>query len=161
MESYKLTEINNCKIFIAPCPRGGGLLEDDIRELSDLNISLLISLLTFTESAQLELSAEADVCRSYSVDFINFPIMDKGICGFDNFVEFIELIYHKTQEMNSILIHCQHGVGRSGMIALGLMVKSGKDLEESIKLVSKNRGYTIPQSISQRKLLSAYYKSLL
>lgn len=156
METHKLSQINKSKIFIGPCPRGGEFLEDDIKELIDLEFSLIISLLTFTESAQLGLTAEADICKLYSVGFISFPIMDRGVSGFDQFVEFIELLYHKTQEVASILIHCQHGVGRSGMIALGLMIRDGKDLEESIKQVSKIRGYDVPQSISQRRLLSAY-----
>lgn len=86
--------------------------------------------------------------------------MDKGICGFDQFVEFIEMLYSRTQELNSILIHCQHGVGRSGMVALGLMLRYGKDLQKSIKGVSKTRGYDVPQSLSQQRLLGAYSKSL-
>jgi len=160
METHKLAQINKSKIFISPCPRGGEFLEKDIKELIDSEFSLIISLLTYTESDQLGLTAELDICKSYSVGFISFPIMDRGISGFDQFVEFIELLYHKTQELSSILIHCHHGVGRSGMIALGLMIRDGQDLEESIKQVSKIRGYDIPQSISQRRLLSAYYTFL-
>lgn len=160
MKVYKLTEINGCHISIGPCPKGNEDLEKDIQELSGYGISMIVSLITYTESVQLALSTEADVCKSHSIEFMNFPIMDKGICGFGQFVDFIELLYGRTQELNSILIHCQHGIGRSGMIALGLMLRDGKDLEESIMQVSAVRGYDVPQSLAQRRLLGAYHKFL-
>lgn len=161
MEIYKLTEINGCKISIGPCPKGGEHLEKDIQELSGLGISMIISLLTYTESVQLGLSTEADVCKSHSIEFINFPIMDKSICGFDQFVEFVEVLYNKTKRLNSLLFHCKFGVGRSGMAAIGLLLKHGLDLEKSIKQVSEIRGYDVPQSLSQRKLLSLYFQKLV
>jgi len=156
LETYKLTEINDCEISIGPCPKGGDHLERSMGELRDCGTTMIISLLTYPESLQLGLSSEADVSKTHSIEFINFPIMDKGICGFDQFVEFIEFVYRKTNEFESILIHCQHGVGRSGMVALGLMIRDGKELEESIMSVSKTRGYDVPQSLAQRKLLSAF-----
>lgn len=160
METFKLVEINGCKISIGPCPKGDEHLEIDVQELSGCGISMIVSLLTYTESVQLGLSIEADVCKSHSIEFVNFPIMDKGICGFNQFVDFIELLYGRTQKLNSIFIHCQHGIGRSGMVALGLMIRDGKDLEESIKQVSAIRGYDVPQSLAQRRLLGAYHKFL-
>jgi protein-tyrosine phosphatase len=69
-------------------------------------------------------------------------------------------MFFKTQHSKKIIIHCKHGIGRSGLIALGLMVKDGNDLIESIKTISKIRGYDIPQSRSQRKLISLYYKNI-
>src|SRR5690554_3432776 len=115
-------------------------------ELRDCGTTMIISLLTYPESLQLGLSSEADVSKTHSIEFINFPIMDKGICGFDQFVEFIEFVYRKTNEFQSILIHCQHGVGRSGLVALALMIRDGNALEECIMSVSTTGNYDVPHS---------------
>lgn len=162
MDLYKITEIGSCKINISSCPKKTHSDKLDLQYLKEKSARILIiSLLTYDEISNLKLENEELEAKELSIDFINFPISDMGIPGYEEFVSFIEKLFTKTMSYEKIIIHCKHGIGRSGLIALGLMVKNGNDLSESINAATKIRGYAIPQSVSQRKLLSLYSKNLI
>lgn len=155
MKPYWITEINNCTIGISPCP--GELLNLEL-ELNQVNLTecFLISLLTDEEEIMLGLTEEKSICETLGIEFLKFPIRDTSIPNFHHFVDIIDLLYLKTETTKKILIHCRAGIGRSSLIALGIMIKHGFPLKESIKHVSQLRGFDVPQSTSQRKLLSKY-----
>jgi protein-tyrosine phosphatase len=159
MQLFEVSKINNCKIYISSCPEVSKNGSIKLPKFNDLEI-VLISLLENREAKFLKLEDESEEAKKVYSEFIHFPIPDMGIPVYKVFVTFIDLMFFKTQHSKKIIIHCKHGIGRSGLIALGLMVKDGNDLIESIKTISKIRGYDIPQSRSQRKLISLYYKNI-
>lgn len=159
MELFKISEINACEIYISSCPK---VSEDGHIELPKFpeDTVVLISLLQSTEIGILGLENEAEAANKVVSEFISFPIADMGIPSYKDFVSFIALLFSKTENAKKIIIHCKHGIGRSGLIALGLLVKSGSNLTQAINDISKIRGYAIPQSRPQRKLISLYYKEV-
>jgi protein-tyrosine phosphatase len=159
MQLFEVSKINDCRIYISSCPEVSKNGSIQLPKFNDLEI-VLISLLENREAKFLKLENESEEAKKVYSEFIHFPIPDMGIPVYKDFVNFIDLMFFKTQHSKKIIIHCKHGIGRSGLIALGLMVNDGNDLIESIKTISKIRGYDIPQSRSQRKLISLYYKNI-
>ena len=157
LRPYWITEINAATIGISPCPAPSPNTENDI---TGQDLTMLVSLLSPNEEEQLGLEQEEVTCTAVGIAFNKLPIPDNSIPGVDNFTKFIDLLYSKTNEPGKILIHCRHGIGRSSLIAIGLMIKHGMPLKESIVMVRKIRGQNVPQHISQRKLLSWYYEKL-
>lgn len=50
----------------------------------------------------------------------------------------------------SVAVHCRQGLGRSGLIAAGLLTMSGIGAEKAIEVVSGARGEAIPETQAQR-----------
>jgi protein-tyrosine phosphatase len=159
MELFKISKINNCEIYISSCPEVSENGSIHFPIFNDFNI-VLISLLDNREAKFLKLENETEEAEKVYSEFICFPIIDMGIPGYQDFVTLIDLLLSKTNYSKKIIIHCKHGIGRSGLIALGLMIRDGRDLKQAVEKVSKIRGFDIPQSSSQRKLISLYYKNI-
>jgi protein-tyrosine phosphatase len=48
-----------------------------------------------------------------------------------------------------VVVHCRQGVGRSGLVAAGLLMTSGMSAEKAIETVSAARTVTIPETPAQ------------
>jgi protein-tyrosine phosphatase len=50
------------------------------------------------------------------------------------------------EDGRNVAIHCRQSVGRSGLIAAGLLVTSGTDVDKAVRLVSAARGQIVPET---------------
>ena len=76
-----LYSIETCPIgslFIMPKP-SGEWLEEDIGHYKMQGITDVVSLLRSDEVAELNLTDEERYCRKVSIDFVRFPIQDRGL----------------------------------------------------------------------------------
>ena len=60
------------------CPRGGDWLDDEVEALQTEGVDVLVSVLTNSELAELQLSAEPELARQAGLTYISFPIPDRG-----------------------------------------------------------------------------------
>ncbi len=98
-------------------PPGGDWLDDEIAHLKNNKVAILVSLLESSEIYKLELKDEADLCRAKQIEYINFPIRDRGIPKSDKETDqLIELLSGKLNRGLSVVIHCRMGIGRSSII---------------------------------------------
>lgn len=153
---YWVAKINECEVGISPCPAGGKALKGELKILVEKEELCLVSLLTEKEERRLGLRSEKALCEELGIRCIKFPIVDMYVPPYKMYVAFIEHLYSISEEANRILIHCHAGIGRSSLIALGLMTRHGMPLEQSIQHVSRIRRFHVPQSISQKRLLVKY-----
>ena len=82
--------------------------------------------------------------------------MDTSIPGFQVFIERINEIYLKLSQIDKLIIHCNHGMGCSGLFTAGILLRNGIKLQEVLKLIEVKRGFQCPTSKSQLKFLRAY-----
>ncbi len=158
---YWIKTINNSKIGISPRPEGFDLLRKDIDFISKEGVTMLVSALTEDEVRRFGLKEEKSICEDLGIEFHNFPIIDHSIPkSYKKFVAFIDLLYSKTMDDHKILIHCYAGIGRSGLLALAIMLKHGEPLRDSMALGFKARGIKVPETDSQRNLLAHYAQNL-
>src|SRR5437870_809053 len=66
------------RLAILPRPRGGEWLEDEVQSWQQSGLDVVLSLLTQEEIADLALTREAELCQVYGVQFLSFPIEDRG-----------------------------------------------------------------------------------
>ena len=133
---YWVAQIHECEVGISPCPAGGRALKEELKILGEKDKFCLVSLLTEKEEKRLGLTQEKALCEELGIRCIKFPIVDMYVPPYKMYVAFIEHLYKITEDKDSILIHCHAGIGRSSLIALGLMTRHGMPLEESIQHVS-------------------------
>jgi protein-tyrosine phosphatase len=53
-------------------------------------------------------------------------------------------------------VHCRQGVGRTGLIAAGLLVMKGFSPEAAVKSLSASRGISVPETPGQRRWIDRY-----
>jgi len=150
--------LNNCRFCISPMPDGFGGLEEDINRVKQKEgVNIIVSALTKADMNNFGLQDEALVCKKLGIDYYNLPIRDCTIPGVSKFYDFIEQdLFPLSYEENTILIHCRAGIGRSGLIALGLAIRHGYSYNYCLQHGRKIRGINVPQAESQYKLLKMY-----
>ncbi len=140
-----------------PRPRGGDWLEDEIQSWRRFGVDVVVSLLTFQEQTELNLADEESLCRANGMEFVSFPIIDRGV-PFSSEVfsgEVAELARQLASGKN-IAVHCRQGIGRAALIAIGVLTISGIGLADAIQRVSKARGYSVPETPEQRRWISEF-----
>jgi protein-tyrosine phosphatase len=135
---------------MATRPRGGDWLADEVNGWRQAGLHVVVSLLEKDEAAQLELAHEAAVAESKSVRFTSFPIPDRGVpASTRDALTLLSNIAATLDAGQNVAIHCRQGIGRSGLIAAGLLVLSGMGVEKAVAAVSAARGQTIPETPAQ------------
>ncbi len=140
------------QLAIAARPRGGEWLEDEARAWRRAGVDTVVSLLEQSEEAQLGLLDERRTAEGHEIDFISFPIPDRGTPrSIRDATALIARVATELEAGKNIAVHCRQGVGRSGLIAAGVLMASGLSAEEAMQTVSSARGVTVPETPEQRK----------
>lgn len=141
---------NNVRLGIMPRPRGGDWLSDEIIYLKRNKVDLLVSLLEKSEVQELELQHEASFCKENKLQFLSFPIPDRGIPASDAGVErLIHDIKLAINQGNSVVIHCRMGIGRSSIIAGAVLLKFDENVDHILQKISAARRLKVPDTIEQ------------
>ncbi len=139
------------RLAIAARPRGGEWLEVEAAEWRQAGIDVIVSLLEDDEVADLDLLDEATVVESAGIEFISFPTPDRGVpASRRQAVSLIANIAGELEGGRNVAVHCRQGIGRSGLIAAGVLMASGTTAEDAFRIVSSARGATVPETSEQR-----------
>lgn len=145
------------RLAIAPRPRGGDWLEDEVRSWRDSGVDEVVSLLTPDEVAELALDQEGKWCRAHGIQFHSFSIPDRGIPtsrdGLNDLVQGLERILNAGK---TVALHCRQGIGRSALVAAVLLVSSGKAPEMAWEAICQARGCPVPDTIEQRDWMKGF-----
>ncbi len=127
-------------------------MQDDVRQLRDEGIDILVSLLSFNESRELELDHEKAACSSVGISFVNFPIPDREVppsrLGFLTFAQFL---HKRASEGLRIGVHCRACIGRSSVLLATVMRLEGFTAKEAFSRISEARGLSVPDTAEQAK----------
>jgi protein-tyrosine phosphatase len=138
------------KLAVAARPRGGDWLEDEAAGWRRAGLDVVVSLLEKEEAAQLELAREGDAVESNGMNFVSFPIPDRGVpASTPAVVSLLKKIVEALEEGKHVAIHCRQSIGRSGLIAAGVLMSSGIAAGKAIEVVSAARGMAVPETPEQ------------
>lgn len=139
------------RLAIAARPRGGDWLEDEAGGWRLAGLNLVVSLLEEDEAAQLGLADEAQSAEAEGIRFISFPIPDRGVPdSVPAAASLIASLSDALEKGKNVAVHCRQGLGRSGLIAAGILANSGVTAERAIEIVSSARGQGVPETPEQR-----------
>jgi protein-tyrosine phosphatase len=140
------------RVAIIPRPRGGDWLEDEAQAWREGGLDVIVSLLTSDEATGLELVSEAELSRNAGLVFISFPITDRSIpASRAATLDLLRDLVRLLSRGKNVGIHCRQGIGRSAVIAAGLLVLSGLPPEHAIEKVSAARRCPVPETAEQRE----------
>lgn len=131
-------------------PRGHDWLEDDVRKLTFYEVDTVVSLLEPSEIKELGLSKEEALCQGHNIDFINYPIRDRGVPESQTTFNLLILdLYERLKNRKKVTVHCRMGIGRTSMVCAALLIKNGVPAEKVFDLLSESRTLQVPDTEEQ------------
>jgi protein-tyrosine phosphatase len=147
---YWVREIPDLKFALMPRPRGGEWLTEEISGWHAAGIRTVVSLLEWDEAIELGLSDEEALCNSAGLNFISFPISDRGVPGVRaDFTGLINTLAERLRAGDSVAVHCRAGIGRSGLVGACVLGLLGVAPDSAFAMLSRARGVAVPDTEAQ------------
>lgn len=147
---YWVSGIEPHRLGFGPRPRAGDWLSDEIAGWSRPGIRHVVSLLEDHEVHELGMAEEARLCAANGITFHAFPIPDRGV---PSSINEAGMLFRRVASLvvagEPTYIHCRAGIGRSGLVAAGVLAHLGVPLESAFAMLSSARGMQIPDTQSQ------------
>lgn len=117
-------------LAITPMPGRSGAYAADLADLAAWRPDLVLTLTPRDELARFAPDLQADLGR-HNIAWQAFPIIDYATpqSGWPPVSHHIHAVLAQS---GRVLLHCMGGCGRSGMIALRLMVETGEAAEAAL-----------------------------
>jgi protein-tyrosine phosphatase len=135
------------RLAIMARPRAGDWLEDEIAHWKSSGVERIVSLLERDEIDDLGLGSEAAQCAASGIEYLSFPIPDRGVPDVDAAMRFAAMIVSTGK---STAIHCRAGIGRSSLMAAAVLISGGAEAAIALSAIEKARGLPIPDTDAQR-----------
>jgi predicted protein tyrosine phosphatase len=144
----------NGRLAIAARPRAGDWLSDEISAWRVEAADTVVSLLEPEEVQELGLSEEADLCRKVGVEFVAFPVPDRGVpASLFKTIAIAQDLADQMQNGKSVIIHCRAGIGRSALLAACVLVRAGIQADKVFEMIAASRGLRVPDTDDQIRWL--------
>jgi uncharacterized protein (TIGR01244 family) len=123
-------------LALAPVPGVEGDLQADLQAIVRWGATLVISATETEEMQQLGAGELPRALREAGIDWAHFPIRDFDVPKEDMQAQWAEVALRAREQLQAgarVLVHCRGGCGRSGMLALRLMLDGGLKPTEALQ----------------------------
>ena len=159
---YKVGTMGDGFLAIMACPSIDPEAPASIANIARLGIRQVVSLLEPTEARNLGLEAERLEVKACEMGFMSFPIPDMGLPpSVEDFAQITQMLFRQVNAGINTLVHCRAGIGRSGLLAAGVLLHTGMNAEEAFAYVSRMRGIRIPETPEQHGWLVTHYAAIV
>ncbi|MGW4208152.1 protein-tyrosine phosphatase family protein [Lentzea sp. NPDC004789] len=138
-------------------PAGGALLEGKVRGLRQLGVDVLVSAQTDEERAECDLPHEAAVVTAAGMQFVSFPIEDRGVPEVADAVAVVEPLHEMYRRGAHVVFHWWAGIGRSSLLAALLLGMDGVAPAPAWRLIAAARGFEVPDMAEQKRWLEEWW----
>jgi ankyrin repeat protein/protein-tyrosine phosphatase len=157
--------LGNSKIGMTMCPgRNKGEwrrdLAADLTVLKSLHVDVLVSLVKDTELQSMGIAHLTTSVESYGMESIHFPIQDKWIpSNIGEVASLVEIIVLRVHQGKTIVVHCNGGKGRTGLVVVATLYALGIPIDDGIKLIRDVRPGMIqnPVQLMYLKVFKMYW----
>ena len=140
-----------------PRPRAGDWLEDELRSWLRDGVTFVVSLLEHDEVMELDLTREPELARQFGIEFMSFPIPDRGIpASTELFRSLVQVIAEKLSAGAGVGIHCRMGIGRSASVAVCALAALGVSTGSSWQAIARSRKMVVPDTPQQREWVNQW-----
>lgn len=158
---YKVELIGSGSLSVMAKPVSGEWIEDEFSGIAKWGINRIISLLEEQESIELGLETEKELSEKNGMEYLSYPIPDRGLpISVNDYLSFTKRLYHEAAGGLNTVIHCRAGIGRTGLVAAGVLLHCGFKPEEAFKLIAEKRGVSVPDTQEQIDWVVKSYESM-
>jgi protein tyrosine phosphatase len=147
------------RMAIMARPRADDWLDVEVAEWKACGLEVIVSLLEPEEVSDLGLQREAALCRASGIEFLSFPIFDRGVPDIPDATKIADSIAAGIADGRAIAIHCRAGIGRSSIVAACAMICSGIEAGDALSRIKAARGVNVPDTEEQRDWIFAFGKT--
>jgi protein-tyrosine phosphatase len=160
-ELYWIDVPNTGRLAIMPRPRAGDWLDGEIAGWRQEGVDVVLSLLETSEITELGLQNEARLCNDAGVEFISFPIADRGVpASMRDAAVAAKSIIARLTEGKGVGVHCRAGIGRSALFAASVLVLLGMTPDTALHVIGKARGVEVPDTDGQRDWVAKFHEAI-
>ncbi|VAW79878.1 hypothetical protein MNBD_GAMMA12-3149 [hydrothermal vent metagenome] len=159
---YQVKKIGLGCLSVMAKPVSGEFVEQEFSDIAAQGVDCIVSLLELREANDIGLKLEQSLAEKNSIEFISFPIPDRGLpSSVSQFSDFTSKLHNDIVSGKHTVIHCRAGIGRTGLVSAGVLLHSGLNVAEAFKLVSQKRGTLVPDTQEQQDWLFSHYKRII
>ncbi|MFZ0338360.1 MAG: hypothetical protein WAL45_10035 [Terracidiphilus sp.] len=148
-------------LAIVLCPRGGGILGDELREIARSGVQTLVSLLEPDEADWLGLSQEGALAEQLGMQFLSYPIQDVHVpANVQSFRTFVSGLADRLRAGERIGLHCRGSIGRAPLTAACTLIHLGWSAQDALAAIRAARCYEIPDTTEQLRWILNYKTQL-
>jgi protein-tyrosine phosphatase len=115
---------------------------------------MVVSLLELEEQDELGLAEEGPLAEAHDVRFVSFPILDRAVPqSLSATAALLVKVREALDNGKTVGIHCRQGIGRSALIAGGVLIVSGVEPRTALESVARARGVPVPDTAEQKAWL--------
>lgn len=156
-ELYWISERTPGKLALMARPRAADWLEDEVAHWRASGVDAVVSLLETEEVSDLGLQRERALCEQHGIDFLSFPIVDRGVpASMREAKTLAETLLGRIAKGQAVAIHCRAGIGRSSIIAGSVLVLDGLSANDALAAIETARRTPVPDTDAQRLWLVDY-----
>ncbi len=149
------------RLAIAPRPRGGEWLAEEVNSWANARGHSVVSMLTKDEALELDLKAEQAECQKHGIEYISFPVLDRGVpASRSATLKLARVMHGQLAKGKGIVIHCRAGIGRAALFAACTLALSGMDSETAFCRISASRGCEVPDTSEQRTWVAEWVRTI-
>jgi len=138
------------RLAIVARPRGDDLLIDDLGYLQREGIDVLVSMLEPQEALYLGLQHERKTAEAVGLQFISYPIPDRGTPEDRNgFLGLVGQLVELIEKGKRVGVHCRGCIGRSTVVISAILIKLGVKPSQAVAVVQQARGCVVPDTDQQ------------
>ncbi|WP_226623484.1 dual specificity protein phosphatase family protein [Alloyangia pacifica] len=122
-------------LAISPLPGAGGDLAGDMAHVTEWRPAMVITLVTRAEMDAAGAGRLGAQVQDHGSRWVHLPIPDFGTPPEEMRRHWPEVSAQARQALmggGRVLVHCRGGCGRSGMVALRLMIEAGEAPDEAL-----------------------------
>jgi hypothetical protein len=121
----------------------------DLDDIKAMEIDAIVNLCAeFSDLHDLEAGHGFEVCY--------LPVWDEETPEMEKLEKALEWLDEVIYLGKKVLVHCRHGVGRTGTFVISYMIRRGLEIKEASRKLKRSRAN--PSNYGQWKLLKAYKK---
>ncbi len=158
---YVVESIGSGFLAVMAKPVSGEYIEDEFLGISREGIKQIVSLLETQETYEVGLQNEKSLTEKNDMEFSSYPIKDRGLPKLVNeFKKFTLNLYKEISDGKNTVIHCRAGIGRTGLVAAGVLLYCGFSPKEAFGHISKKRRVQVPDTEEQVNWLVSNYNEI-
>jgi len=137
--------LGKCKIGMSMCPGRNKKnwrrdLDVDINVLLSQGIQTVLSLVRQDELDSMGIPKFRQELEKKGIESLHFPIVDKWIpSAMDDLVRNVEQLIVRIKQGRIILVHCNGGKGRTGLLVVSTLVALGMEVNDAVQAIREAR----------------------
>jgi len=124
---------------------GGRVHPQDIQTLARAGVNYVVD-------TRSEYCDDKEAMRAVDIELLHLPAPDTYPLSIDQLMEGARWVSERLEQGGRVLIHCEHGVGRSVLLTCAVLVYRGMNAFEALSLVQRKRWQASPNHRQVQRL---------